>query len=224
MNKNIETRIAPSILSADFTKLGQEIDDMKSVGIEWIYVDVMDGSFVPNITFGDKIASTVRQWEDMVVDTHLMVVNPEKHIAKFAKAGSDYISIHSEAATHLHYSIKMIMDEGVKPGVSIVPTTPISDIELILEYVDMVLIMSVDPGFGGQKLIPFSYKKIAELNDLRNKYDLDFKISVDGGVNGENGKKLIELGADILIMGSAYFATPVKDRPKLVKSLQRDPV
>lgn len=186
---------------------------------QWIHLDVMDGMFVPNISFGPKFIEDIRPLSDLVFDTHLMVAEPERYISLFAKAGSDYITVHAEASVHLNRTIAMIHEEGKKAGVSLVPSTPVSSIELILDDIDLVLLMSVNPGFGGQKFIPSTMEKIRQLAQLREDRGLDFKISIDGGVNGSNGGELVEAGVDVLVMGSAFFGAD--DRKGLVSKLQR---
>lgn len=218
MKKEPTCILAPSMLSSDFTQVGNEVKSIEETTAQWIHLDIMDGSFVPTITFGAKFVSDVRSITNLVLDTHLMVVNPEKHIVNFAKAGSDYITVHSEAALHLNSTVNAIHSEGKMAGVSIVPTTPVSSIELILEEIQQVLIMSVNPGFGGQTFIENSLRKIAELAQLRKKYNLDFKIAVDGGLNEHNAPKVIAAGADVLIMGSAFFA--VEDRVAFARRVQ----
>jgi ribulose-phosphate 3-epimerase len=210
--------VAPSMLSADFARVEEEVLGLKANGIKYLHLDIMDGSFVPTITFGHKFVSDVRHHQDLIFDTHLMVVNPEKHITNYAKAGSDIITVHAEAALHLHSTLKAIHEEGKKSGISIVPTTPLSSIEIALEMVDLVLLMSVDPGFGGQSFIPWSLKKISDLAEMRKKYNLDFMISVDGGVNENNVVDIVNAGADLLVMGNGYFNAT--DRKALVKLVQ----
>lgn len=210
--------VAPSMLSADFSKAGEAVSLIGRTSAQWIHLDVMDGMFVPNISFGPKFIEDIRPLSSLVFDTHLMVEQPERYISLFAQAGSDYITVHAEASTHLHRTLASIHDEGVKAGVSLVPSTPVSAIELVLDEVDLVLIMSVNPGFGGQKFIPTSLEKIRRLVALRKERNLDFKISVDGGVNASNGKILVDAGVDVLVMGSAFFGA--EDQQKLVSSLQ----
>jgi len=172
---------------------------------QWIHLDVMDGLFVPNISFGPKFIEDIRPLSSLVFDTHLMVDRPERFIVEFAKAGSDIITVHAEASVHLHRTLGAIHDEGKQAGVSLVPSTPVSSIEMVLDEVELVLVMSVDPGFGGQKFIANSLDKIRQLDALRKKHKLDFRISVDGGVNANNADLLVEAGVDVLVMGSAFF-------------------
>jgi len=172
---------------------------------QWIHLDVMDGLFVPNISFGPKFIEDIRPLSSLVFDTHLMVDRPERFIVEFARAGSDIITVHAEASVHLHRTLGAIHDEGKQAGVSLVPSTPVSSIEMVLDEVELVLVMSVDPGFGGQKFIANSLDKIRQLDALRKKHKLDFRISVDGGVNANNADLLVEAGVDVLVMGSAFF-------------------
>ena len=218
MERKPECIVAPSMLSADFSKAGEAVAMIGETTSQWIHLDVMDGMFVPNISFGPKFIKDIRGLSTLVFDTHLMVEKPERFIHSFAKAGSDYITVHAEATVHLNRTIAMITDEGKKAGVSIVPSTPVSAIEMILEEIDLVLVMSVNPGFGGQKFIPSSIEKIKQLDTIRRERGFDFKISVDGGVGPANGRMLIDLGVDVLVMGSAFFGS--NDRNALVAEMQ----
>jgi ribulose-phosphate 3-epimerase len=210
--------VAPSMLSADFSQAGKAVEMIGKTTSQWIHLDVMDGMFVPNISFGPKFIQDIRELSKLVFDTHLMVEQPERYIPLFAAAGSDYITVHAEASVHLNRTLAMITDEGKKSGVSIVPSTPVSAIEMVLDEVDLVLVMSVNPGFGGQKFIPSSLEKIRQLDTIRRERGLDFKISVDGGVGLANGKMLIDSGVDVLVMGSAFFGS--SDKQALVAKLQ----
>ncbi|MGI6432928.1 MAG: ribulose-phosphate 3-epimerase [Sphaerochaetaceae bacterium] len=209
---------APSVLSADFTNLAAAILAIEESTAQWVHLDVMDGSFVPNITFGAMAIKQMRPLTRLPFDAHLMVVNPERHIKEFAQAGCDLITVHSEATVHLNRTINMIHDQGKHAGVSIVPSTPITAIDYVLEEVELVLIMSVNPGYGGQTFIPNSLRKIRELVQLRQEYDLSFRISVDGGVNLQNAETIVNAGADVLIMGSAFFAA--EDKKALATFIQ----
>ncbi len=198
-------KIAPSILSADFSKLGQEIKEVEQGGADYIHVDVMDGHFVPNITIGPLIVESIRPITDLPLDVHLMIENPDKYIPQFAKAGASIITVHQEACPHLHRTLQLIKDEGVKPGVVINPATPVSVIEEILPLVDMVLVMTVNPGFGGQSFIHEALTKIERLNQLREERNYTYEIEIDGGVNVETAKLCTDRGADVLVAGSAIF-------------------
>lgn len=200
--------IAPSILSADFTHLAYVIEMINQSDADYIHLDIMDGMFVPNITFGMPIVKQLKKIARKPLDTHLMIVRPERYIQEFADAGSDIITIHYEACTHLHRTIQQIKQTGAKAGVSINPHTPVSVLENILEDVDLVLIMSVNPGFGGQKFIEFSYDKIAALKKIKQHRKLNFLIELDGGVSLDNAKKLYQSGVDILVAGNAVFNAP----------------
>ena len=197
--------VAPSVLSADFSKMEDAVRTIVNAQADWIHLDVMDGSFVPVITFGPKLVKDIRPLTDKPFDVHLMTMHPESFITDFATAGADFITFHYEAALHAHRIIEQIRDSGCKPGISIVPSTPVSVLSEILKYVDLVLVMTVNPGFGGQKIIQGVIPKITELKNIRIKENLEYFISVDGGVNRSTSKLLTEAGADILISGSAFF-------------------
>ncbi len=211
--------IAPSILSADFTRLGQEIKQAEEAGADWIHVDVMDGRFVPNITIGQEVVRSIRKSTTLPFDVHLMIVEPEKYIKEFAEAGSDYITVHYEASVHLHRTVQVIKELGKKAGVSINPATPVSVLEDILPDIDLVLIMSVNPGFGGQRFIPEALEKIKKLRDMRFERGLSFIIEVDGGVKVDNAREVVDAGADALVMGSGFFGAD--DYKALVKELRK---
>src|SRR5699024_11139191 len=199
------TKIAPSILSADFAKLGEEIKDVEKGGADYIHVDVMDGHFVPNITIGPLIVDAIRPVTDLPLDVHLMIENPGQYIEAFAKAGADIITVHHEAVVHLHRTIHLIKDHGVKAGVVINPATPVHAITEILPYVDMVLVMTVNPGFGGQSFIHEAVPKIKQLDELRTSNGYTYEIEIDGGVNKDTAKLCTDAGADVLVAGSAVF-------------------
>lgn len=199
------TLIAPSILSADFMRLGQEIQSAKSAGADWLHLDIMDGHFVPNITFGPDVVRGIRQITDLILDVHLMIQRPQDFINDFAQAGADYITIHAEASFHLHRLIQRVKECGKKVGVSLNPSTPVSSLEYILEDLDMVLVMSVNPGFGGQEFIPSMIPKIALLREMIDSKGLKTLIEVDGGVNIDNIKTIVNAGVDVVVMGSAFF-------------------
>ncbi|PAL18155.1 ribulose-phosphate 3-epimerase [Peribacillus simplex] len=198
-------KIAPSILSADFAKLGEEILDVERGGADLIHVDVMDGHFVPNITIGSLIVDAIRPVTKLPLDVHLMIEQPDRYIESFSKAGADYITVHVEACTHLHRTVQLIKSFGVKAGVVLNPATPASLIQPIIEDIDMVLLMTVNPGFGGQKFIKSVLPKIAEVKAMAGKYNQNLEIEIDGGVNEVTAKLCIEQGATILVAGSAIY-------------------
>ncbi|MFC1867018.1 ribulose-phosphate 3-epimerase [Thermodesulfobacteriota bacterium] len=198
-------KIAPSILSADFTKLGTEVRDVEKAGADYIHIDVMDGHFVPNITIGPLIVKAVKSVTELPLDVHLMISNPDQFVTEFSQAGADIITVHSEAVNHLHRSVQLIRKEGVSPAVSLNPATPLQVIEYVLDDLDMVLIMTVNPGFGGQEFIPEVVPKIEQLREMIDKRGLEVKIEVDGGIGPETINLVSSAGADIFVAGSAIF-------------------
>ena len=197
--------IAPSILSADFSKLGDEIRSVEVAGADWIHVDVMDGHFVPNITIGPLVVEAVRDVTSLPLDVHLMIENPDRYIPDFVKAGADLISVQVETCVHLNRTIQMIKEFGLRAGAVLNPSTPLSSIEWTLEYVDFIMIMSVNPGFGGQKFIHNSLDKVRELRKMIQDQGLTTLIEVDGGVNEKNIKSISNAGVDVFVAGSAIF-------------------
>lgn len=203
MNK---TLLAPSLLSCDFSNLGEAINKIENNFGSWVHIDVMDGIFVPEITFGQPIVRSIRPLTSLPFDVHLMTEKPENQIESFAKAGADLITFHYEAAVHHHRIIQQIHGLGKKVGISIVPSTPVSAILPILPFVDLVLVMTVNPGFGGQTLIPECLDKVKELVDIRKTKNLSYLISVDGGVSEKTAKSVIDAGVDVAVSGSAFFS------------------
>ncbi|MCS7150260.1 MAG: ribulose-phosphate 3-epimerase [Caldimicrobium sp.] len=210
--------IAPSLLSADFSRLAEEVKAVEVAGADLLHLDVMDGLYVPNITFGPLVVSAIRPHTQLPFDVHLMIVQPERYIEAFAKAGADWICIHAEATTHLHRTVTVIKELDKKAGVSLNPHTPLEVLDYLLEELDFVLIMSVNPGFGGQKFIPQSLRKIERLKNTITRRGLSVLVEVDGGINEETAGQVISAGADVLVAGTAVFGK--KDYAQAISALR----
>lgn len=200
-------KISPSILSADFSRLGEDVQAVDRAGADYIHIDVMDGHFVPNITIGPLVVEALRKVTSKPLDVHLMIENPDLYIADFARAGADIITVHQEAVPHLHRTVQLIKSLGKKAGVSLNPATPVETLDIILDELDLVLIMSVNPGFGGQSFIPSALDKIRALRQRITERGLSTELEVDGGVKIDNIREVVAAGADVLVAGSAVFNT-----------------
>ena len=211
-------KIAPSILSADFTRLGEEIKAVEKAGADYIHIDVMDGHFVPNITIGPMIVRAIRRITELPLDVHLMILQPDMFIDEFAEAGANIISVHAETLIHLHRTIQYIRDKGVRPAVSLNPATPLDILEYILEDLDMVLLMTVNPGFENQEFIPEVIPKVKQLREMVEKAGLDIDIEVDGGISPETIGRVASAGANVFVAGSAVFYT--KDYAKTIQLMR----
>ncbi len=211
-------KIAPSILSADFTRLGEEIKDVEKAGADYIHIDVMDGHFVPNITIGPMIVKAAKRVTDLPLDVHLMISDPDYFIEDFVEAGASIISVHAEALNHLHRTIQLIRDKGVRPGVVLNPATPLGVVEYVLDQLDMVVLMTVNPGFEAQKFIPEVIPKIRRLRKMVNDLDLSLEIEVDGGIDPEIIGRVSSAGADVFVAGSAiYYSKDYKETIRLMR-------
>jgi ribulose-phosphate 3-epimerase len=213
-------RIAPSILSADFSRLGAEVGAVAEAGADWIHVDVMDGRFVPNLTIGPPVVKSLRRTTDLPLDCHLMMVEPERMVGAFAEAGADVITVHVEASPHLHRTLQQIRGLGKKSGVSLNPHTPVETIQHVLGELDLILVMSVNPGFGGQSFIEAVLPKIEALRKMIDEAGMDIVLEVDGGVKPGTASKVVQAGADMLVAGSAVFGAD--DYGRAIEALRRD--
>ena len=212
-------KIAPSILAANFAKLGEEVLEVEKGGADWIHIDVMDGHFVPNITMGPIAVEAIRPLTSLPLDVHLMIENPDRYIEDFAKAGADYITVHVEACPHLHRTIQLIRSFGVKPGVVLNPHTPIETIQHVLEDIDLVLFMTVNPGFGGQKFIHSVVPKVAQLSKIIKEKSLSIEIEIDGGINEETIALCAQAGATVFVAGSAIYGK--EDRAAALQRIKK---
>lgn len=210
--------VSPSLLSSDFGRLAEEVRAVEAAGADWIHVDVMDGRYVPNITLGPVIVQAIKKAASRPLDVHLMIVEPEKYVEAFVQAGADVLTVHAEACTHLHRVIQQIRHAGAKPAVVLNPATPLSAIEEVLGDVHMVLLMSVNPGFGGQSFIPGTVDKVRRLRAMLDARGLDTHIEVDGGINAETARQVVAAGADVLVAGSYVFGA--KDYATAIRSLR----
>lgn len=212
-------KLAPSILSADFGCLADQVRQVEEAGVEYLHIDVMDGHFVPNITIGPLVVEALRPVSNLVFDVHLMIENPDRYVSDFVRAGADLISIHAETCPHLHRSVQNIKSEGAKAAVALNPATPLEVIEYVLDELDLVLLMTVNPGFGGQKFIPAVLPKVRALSERIKALGLKTEVQVDGGVNSQVAGELVQAGATVLVVGSAIFGTD--DIPSAVRALRQ---
>ena len=214
-------KLAPSILAADFSRLGEQIKAVENAGADYLHIDVMDGMFVPSISFGLPVIETIRKTSGLIFDVHLMIEEPGRYVKQFAAAGADILNVHVEACTHLQRTISEIKELGLKAGVTLNPGTPLTTLEYVLNDVDLVLIMSVNPGFGGQKFIPFTLQKLNDLREMRLRKNATAEIEVDGGVTLSNAKEIMEAGAEVLVSGSSVFGGNIEANVKAFRELMK---
>ncbi|RCK76703.1 MAG: Ribulose-phosphate 3-epimerase [Ignavibacteriae bacterium] len=219
MNKQRKVLIAPSILSANFANLKEQISIVERAGADWLHLDIMDGNFVPNITFGPMVIEAIRPITKLPLDAHLMILNPERYIEQFYHAGVDILTVHVETCPHLHRTIQEIKSYNIKAGVTLNPATPASLLVEIIPYVDLILVMTVNPGFGGQKFIDKMLEKINTISRIRDNFNRDALIEVDGGINTKNAKQVFDAGADVLVAGNSIFKS--KDIAKALKEIRK---